>query len=98
MAGAFYFIFAFFFGLGTGMVARIKGSSFVIWFLIGAIVPVLGLIAALLYRFDDQELRRPCPTCGRVCMLHDALCTRCGTELEFPDAVVEPAVGQAQLR
>jgi hypothetical protein len=22
--------------------------------------------------------------------LHDALCTRCGTELEFPDVAIEP--------
>jgi hypothetical protein len=23
-------------------------------------------------------------------MLHDALCTRCGTELEFPDVAIAP--------
>jgi hypothetical protein len=22
--------------------------------------------------------------------IHDALCTRCGTELEYPDVVIEP--------
>ena len=31
--------------------------------------------------------RWTCPTCGKICMLHDALCTRCGTELEFPDEI-----------
>ena len=87
----FYVVLCVFFGLGTGMVARLKGSSFAIWFLIGAILPFLGLIGALLYRHDDAELRRYCPTCGRVCMLHDALCTRCGTDLEFPDTAIAPA-------
>lgn len=91
MAGAFYVIFALGFGLGTAMVGRLKGSSFFIWLLIGTILPLLGLIAALLYRFDDQEPRRQCPTCGKVCMLYDALCTRCGTELEFSDETFQPA-------
>ena len=50
-------------------------------------MPFLGLLAALLYRGDVDEPVRPCPTCGKTCMLHDALCTRCGTELEFPDEV-----------
>jgi uncharacterized OB-fold protein len=53
-------------------------------------VPVGGLLAALLYRNDRDELRRQCPGCGRVVKLHDAICTRCGTELEFPDVAIEP--------
>jgi len=82
-----YVVIAFFFGLAGGIVGKLKGSSFFIWFLISACVPFIGLLAALLYRGDVEEPRRPCPTCGKTCMLHDALCTRCGTELEFPDEV-----------
>ena len=48
-------------------------------------MPVIGLLAAIVYRSERDELRRQCPTCGRVCKLHDALCVRCGTELEFPE-------------
>ena len=51
-------------------------------------MPVLGLLAALLYRFDRDELRRQCPRCGRVCKLHDAVCVGCGTELEFPETAI----------
>ena len=90
-----YLIIALFFGLAGGYVGKLKGSSFVLWFLISACVPFLGLLAALLYRNDIDEPRRPCPTCGKTCRLHDALCTRCGTELEYPDEVVQgptPAV------
>ena len=79
-----------FFGLAGGVVGRIKGSSFIAWFLISGLVPFLGLLAAVCYRFDNQELRRQCPDCGRVVKLHDAVCTRCGAELEFPDVAIAP--------
>jgi hypothetical protein len=81
-----YVIIAVFFGLAGGMVGRLKGSSFVLWFLISAIIPVFGLVAALLYRYDTDEPVRPCPRCGKTVKLHDALCTRCGQELEYPEA------------
>jgi hypothetical protein len=83
-----YLTIAFFFGLGTGVVGRMKGSSFLIWFLIGCIVPGIGLAAVLLYRYDTEEPERECPRCGKVVKLHDALCTRCGEELEFPEAAL----------
>ena len=31
-----------------------------------------------------------CPGCGRVTKIYDAICTRCGTELEFPDVAIAP--------
>ena len=85
-----YLVICFFFGLAGGVVGRIKGSSFFLWFLVSAILPFVGLLAALLYRSDRDELRRQCPGCGRIVKLHDALCTRCGTELDFPDEAIAP--------
>ena len=85
-----YLVICFFFGLAGGVIGRIKGSSFLLWFLISAILPFAGLIAAVLYRYDRDEPRRQCPGCGKVVKLHDALCTRCGTELEFTDAALPP--------
>ncbi|HEY5286150.1 MAG TPA: hypothetical protein VIJ50_03490 [Solirubrobacteraceae bacterium] len=85
-----YLVICFCFGLAGGIVGRIKGSSFTLWFLISAVVPFFGLIAAVVYRNDRDELRRQCPKCGRVTMLHDALCTRCGEELEYPEQVLMP--------
>jgi hypothetical protein len=84
-----------FFGLAGGIVGRIKGSSFFIWFLVSAVVPFIGLAAAILYRWDNQELRRQCPQCGRILKLHDAVCMRCGAELEFPDAAIAPEAAMA---
>jgi len=94
-----YLVIAVWFGICGGVVGRIKGGSFFIWFLISAVVPGLGLIAALLYRWDSKELRRQCPGCGRVVKLHDAICTSCGTELEFPEVAIasEADVAERQL-
>lgn len=85
-----YLVIAFCFGLAGGIVGRIKGSSFFLWFLISAVIPVLGLIAAIAYRFERDELRRECPRCGRVTKIYDALCTRCGAELEYPEEAIVP--------
>jgi hypothetical protein len=85
-----YLIIALCFGLAGGLVGRIKGSSFTLWFLISAAVPFFGLLAAVAYRYDRDEPRRQCPRCGRVTKVHDAICMRCGTELEFPEVVIAP--------
>ena len=72
MAGAPYVIIALLFGLATGIIGRSKGSSFFLWFLIGTVIPVFGLVAVVLFRSEREEL-------------HVQVCTRCGTELYLPD-------------
>jgi hypothetical protein len=76
------------FGIAGAIVAKLKGNPVVMWFAISAIVPFIGLMAAVFTRSDSRELRRQCPGCGRILKLHDALCTSCGTELEFPDVAI----------
>ena len=93
-----YVTIAISFGLAGGVVGKIKGSSFWLWFLISGAVPVIGLAAALLYRWDRNELRRQCPGCGKVVKLHDALCTSCGTELEFPEVAIASEADVADRR
>ena len=85
-----YVIIALWFGLAGGIIGRIKGSSFLLWFAISGLVPVLGLLTALAYRSERDELRRACPNCGRVTKIYDALCTRCGAELDYPDLALAP--------
>jgi hypothetical protein len=85
-----YLIIAFCFGLAGGIIGKFKGSSFFLWFLISALVPFLGLFAAIAYRFERDELRRQCPRCGRVTKIYDAVCTRCGAELDFPEVAIAP--------
>jgi endogenous inhibitor of DNA gyrase (YacG/DUF329 family) len=85
-----YVVIAFFFALAGGVVGKVKGSSFWLWFLISGLLPFVGLLAAVVYRVELDEPRRVCPGCGKVVKLHDALCTRCGTELEWTSEQVPP--------
>ena len=90
MAGGAYVAIALSFALAGGIVGKLKGSSFWIWFFVSGVVPFVGLLTAVLYRSERDELRRQCPACGRVCKLYDALCGGCGSELEFPEAAIAP--------
>jgi uncharacterized paraquat-inducible protein A len=80
-----YPIIAFFFGLATGIIGRGKGSSFWLWLAIGTVVPILGLIAVILYRSEKAEPERRCPNCNNVVKLYVQVCPRCGTDLYLPD-------------
>jgi hypothetical protein len=90
-----YVVIALSFGLAGGIVGKIKGSSFFVWFLISGVVPFFGLLAAVAYRFENDEMRRQCPNCGKVTKAYDALCTRCGEELDFPDVLIAPESWQS---
>jgi DNA-directed RNA polymerase subunit RPC12/RpoP len=85
-------VILFFFGLSAGVIGKIKGSSFLLWFLIGFCLPFVGTLAAVLYRFERREPRRRCPECGKVVALEDQVCMRCGRDLDFPrDVAQNPA-------
>lgn len=89
-----YLFICLVFAITGGVVGRIKGSSFVLWFLISGLLPVFGLLAAVLYRFERDEPQRQCPRCGRTLKLYDQLCMGCGLDLDFP---AEPLPSQNQL-
>ena len=80
-----YLLIALSFGIATGVIGRAKGSSFFIWMIVGSVLPVLGLIAVVLYRPETAEPERRCPNCGKVQKLYVQVCTRCGVELYLPD-------------
>jgi zinc-ribbon domain len=91
MASAPYLIIALSFGIATAVIGRAKGSSFFIWLLVGTVLPIIGLIAVILYRSEREEPERRCPTCGKVLKLYVQVCPRCGTDLYLPDpAEVRP--------
>ena len=77
-------------GLSAGIIGKIKGSSFIIWFLVGAALPIAGTIAALFYRWERQELKRRCEECGNAVALSDQVCMRCGRDLDWPEEVFAP--------
>ena len=83
-----WLVLMFFFGLATAVVGKIKGSSFFIWFLVGAALPVFGLLAALFYRFERDEPRRECDECGQIMPITSQVCRRCGADQSLPERVL----------
>jgi hypothetical protein len=79
------FVYLAIFGALAGTIGRLKGSSFFAWFLIGFCLPLIGVLAAVLYRNERDEPRRSCPECNKVLPVHVQVCPRCGRDLEFPD-------------
>ncbi len=56
-----YVVLAFFCGLSAGVIGKLKGSSFFIWFLVGAVLPLLGTIAASSTASSTASRRRTLP-------------------------------------
>jgi hypothetical protein len=96
MEGGEFVVIALFCGLSAGTVAKIKGNSFLLWFLVGTVLPLLGTLAAVFSRSDRDEPERECPRCGRRLKLYVQVCPSCGTDLPFPDD--EPVGGGVQGR
>ena len=86
-----FVVLAFFCGLSAGAIGKLKGSSFWIWFLVGLVLPLLGTIAAIVYRSERNEPRRECPECGNVVPLSDQVCMQCGRDLEWPAEYTAPS-------
>ncbi len=78
-------VLVIFFGLSTGVIGKIKGSSFFIWFLIGFCLPIIGTFVALAYRNERAEPQRQCLECGNVVAVHEQVCGRCGRDLYYPE-------------
>jgi hypothetical protein len=82
-----YVVIAVCFGLAGGIVGRIKGSSFVLWFLVGFCLPFVGLIGAILYRWERHEPHMVCPRCGASLPITNQVCTGCGEDIVWqPEA------------
>jgi hypothetical protein len=78
------------FGLVTACVGKYKQMSFLLWFLIGAMLPFVGLAAAILFRSERYDPRRECPNCNAVVPITTQVCLRCGEDLEYPDELIAP--------
>jgi hypothetical protein len=90
-----YLVIAFLFGLATAIIGRAKGSSFWVWLIVGTVIPILGLVAVILYRSEKVEPERLCPRCHKAVKLYVQVCPRCGLDLDLPDPaeVRHPGVG-----
>ena len=86
-----FILIALVFGVATAIIARLKGGSLFIWFLVGTALPGIGIFAALLMRDERREPRRRCPECGFDLPVSDQVCKRCGRDLDYPEELAEPA-------
>ena len=55
--------------------------------MIGTALPGIGIFAAMLYRYEQDDPLRQCPECGNVVPISDQVCMRCGADLNFPETV-----------
>lgn len=78
-------------GLSAGLVAKLRGNSFWIWFAVGFVLPLFGTVAALLYRRESEVPKRACPECGKPVAIHDQVCMKCGRDLEWGPDFTLPA-------
>ena len=85
MQGLPYLVIITCFGLGGALIAHVKGNPKFVWFAICAVLPFVGIMAALAARSEINEPRRRCDLCGTVMPISQTLCTRCGTDLDFPE-------------
>jgi hypothetical protein len=86
-------VLCFFCGLSAGIISKVKGSSFFLWALIGFCLPVIGVLLAVLYRWDRREPKRACPECNNVVQLYVQVCPRCGRDLDWPEEPEETPAG-----
>ena len=85
-----YAVVPLFFGLITGIVGKYKRSSFLIWFIVGTVLPFIGLVAAILMRTERYDPRRECPNCHNLVGIAVQVCPRCGEDLEYPEELLAP--------
>jgi hypothetical protein len=81
-------VICFFCGLSAAFIGRWKGSSFWLWFAVSFFLPILGTIAALAWRYEDEEVYRECDECGNVIPLYQQVCNHCGADQEWPEEVL----------
>lgn len=82
---AYGFALSLLLAIATAVIGRAKGSSAFIWFLVGLVLPGLGLLAVILYPSQRDEPERRCPRCGHVHKLYVQVCRYCGEDMYLPD-------------
>jgi hypothetical protein len=83
-----YILIPLIFGVITGAVGRRKGSSFLLWFATGALLPAIGLAAVFMSRNEKEDPSRECPNCHKLLPVSAQVCMRCGEDLEYPEEFV----------
>lgn len=77
-------------GLTAGSIAQSKGKSFAVYFLLGALIPIVGVILAIALPPNREEIERrelavgnqkTCPFCAELIRSEASVCRFCGRDL-----------------
>ena len=82
---AYVLVIALSFGLATAIIGTRQGQLVLHLAPRRLLLPLLGLIAVILYRVREDEPERRCPRCGTVHKLYVQVCARCGEDMYLPD-------------
>ena len=73
-----YFILIVVAGIAGAMLARPKGRSPILWFLLCAIIPLLVIAIALLPPVVAKGFTKRCPHCAEIIKEAATVCKYCG--------------------
>lgn len=76
-----YFILAAVAGIVGAILARPKGRSPILWFILCAIVPLLVVAIALLPSIVAKGFTKKCPHCAEIIKEDATVCKYCGMGL-----------------
>lgn len=76
-----YIIFIVVAGIVGGILARPKGRSPILWFILCALVPLLVIAIAMLPSVIAEGFTKKCPYCAEIIKEEAKVCKYCGLSL-----------------
>jgi hypothetical protein len=81
-------------GLLPAFIAHSRGHNFVLWWMLGAALFPLALIAAFFLKRDLAHSKRKCPHCAETIRAEATTCRFCGRDVQ---SLADPP-GKAEMR
>ena len=66
---------------GCAAIASSKNRSAFVWFWLGLILGIIGILIIGFMKAEEGERRFPCPSCAEMVLVQAKVCRHCGKEL-----------------